>query len=113
MARPTAHLESKCNSLAQHSLPPLAAPSAHRSRPLSPHCLQVERGEDGYANVRHVCSLAAHLSTVNCVRFSPTGEAAAQLLAWDPKGCLVCACGLPCQTKCPRMRLALSPTVPA
>jgi WD40 repeat protein len=34
---------------------------------------EVERGEDGYAAVKHLSSLTAHLSTVNCVRFSPTG----------------------------------------
>lgn len=51
---------------------------------------EVERGEDGYANVRHVCSLAAHLSTVNCVRFSPTGAQLAssgdggEVLLWEP-----------------------------
>lgn len=41
---------------------------------------QVERDADGYPTVRHLSSLTAHLSTVNCVRFSPTGAPPSQIL---------------------------------
>jgi chromatin assembly factor 1 subunit B len=49
----------------------------HHPLVLNP-AVQVSRGGDGYASVRHVSSLTAHLSTVNCVRFSPTGAAASR-----------------------------------
>ncbi|KAI7835339.1 hypothetical protein COHA_010755, partial [Chlorella ohadii] len=51
---------------------------------------EVERGSDGYPSVRHVSSLTAHLNTVNCVRFSPTGTHlatsgdAGEVLLWEP-----------------------------
>ncbi|KAI3438192.1 hypothetical protein D9Q98_000629 [Chlorella vulgaris] len=52
---------------------------------------EVSRGGDGYASVRHVSSLTAHLSTVNCVRFSPTGNHlvssgdGGEVLVWEPQ----------------------------
>lgn len=54
---------------------------------------QVERGSDGYPSVRHLSSLTAHLNTVNCVRFSPTG---ASLLCCRCRGLLSCATPAPC-----------------
>lgn len=35
---------------------------------------QVSQGEDGYATIQHTASLTGHSKTVNCIRFSPTGQ---------------------------------------
>lgn len=84
----------QCNSPAQPPAPkPTAAVCSRRQPPHHPGMPQVERGSDGYPSVRHLSSLTAHLNTVNCVRFSPTG---ASLLCCRCRGLLSCATPAPC-----------------
>lgn len=52
--------------------------------------VQVSRGDDGYAAVSHVSTLAGHSKTVNCMRFSPSGSHlvssgdGGEMLLWQP-----------------------------
>ena len=83
-----------CRVPAPTPAPTLRVP--YRPPPTTTHTptthAQVERGSDGFAAVKHVSSLTAHLSTVNCVRVSPTGRHLAssgdggEVLLWEPAG---------------------------